>query len=64
MTTDDVRRIIDKWHQKRNAWPTRDELVAALLTAGFTVDFDELDNLLHMLRTVHEVQIINDTFAI
>ena len=64
MTTDDVKRIIGKWRQKRNAWPTRDELVEALFAEGFTVDSDELDDLLDMLRTVHEVQIINGTFVI
>jgi len=64
MTTDDVKRTIDKWHQKRNAWPTKGELELALVAEGFTVDSVELNDLLDMLRTNNALHVINGAFVI
>ena len=64
MTTDDVKRTIDKWHQKRNTWPTKGELEMALVTEGFTVDSLVLNDLVDMLQTNDAIHIINGTFVI
>ena len=64
MTTDNIKAVIQKWHTNRNAWPTKSELVQALLTQGFVVDCAELDDLLGTLCAANELQVINGTFVI
>ncbi len=64
MTTEDVKKTIEKWHQKRNTWPTKCELEMALVSEGFTVDSVELDELLGMLQTANTLHIVKGTFVI
>ena len=64
MTTDNIKTLIRKWHAARNSWPTRVELVQALLAEGFTVDSAELDDLLATLRDANGLQFVNGTLVI
>ena len=63
MTTDDVKRVILKWHATKGAWPTRQELERALLDEGFVVDQASLDDLLEMLGLAHQVWAQNGVFV-
>lgn len=64
MTTDNIKTLIRKWHAARNSWPTRAELVQALLAEGFTVDSAELDDLLATLHDANGLQFVNGTLVI
>ena len=64
MTTDNIKAVIQKWHVKRKAWPSKTELNQALSAEGFTVDSAELDDLLATLRAANELQVINGTLVI
>jgi len=64
MTTDNIKAVIQKWHDKRKVWPSRAELIQALMAEGFAVDSVDLNDLLSILCAANELQVINGTLVI
>jgi len=55
MTTDDVKRVANGFHEKRKYWPSKSELAAALLAEGLLVEDVCFEELLEMLQQAGEV---------